>query len=164
MKTVHTPDELKKFQCKHCGKGFWLQNALDIHIMNMHLKLKPYNCRYGCEISYNDKSNRNHHERRKHGKLFISVEEERMEAKMKLVTRTQLPTLFSKTKFQNRNLLREAFKKNNDETYGKFHILGRGFKCTESHFERFQTLLFFSTNIWKIPYVSSFLFLKASLR
>ena len=28
MKTVHTPDELKKFQCKHCGKGFWLQNAL----------------------------------------------------------------------------------------------------------------------------------------
>ena len=87
MKTVHTPDELKKFQCKHCGKGFWLQNALDIHIMNMHLKLKPYNCKFGCEISYNDKSNRNHHERRKHGKLFISVEEERMEAKMKLVTR-----------------------------------------------------------------------------
>ena len=41
-----------------------------------------------CEISYNDKSNGNHHERRKHGQLFISVEEERMEAKMKLVTRT----------------------------------------------------------------------------
>ena len=47
--------------------------------------------------------------------------------------------------------LREAFKKNNDETYGKFHILGEGgsagghfpyvitkdFKCTESHFEHF---------------------------
>ena len=43
-------------------------------------------------------------------------------------------------------------KKNNDETYGKFHILGGGggsagghfpyvmtkdFKCTESHFEHF---------------------------
>ena len=25
-------------------------------------------------------------------------------------------------------LLREAFKKNNDETYGKFHILGTGAK------------------------------------
>ena len=46
--------------------------------------------------------------------------------------------------------VREAFKKNNDETYGKFHILGGGsavghfpyvitkdFKCTESHFEHF---------------------------
>ena len=48
--------------------------------------------------------------------------------------------------------LREAFKKNNDKTYGKFHIFrgGRGsagghfpyvirkdFKCTESHFEHF---------------------------
>ena len=47
-------------------------------------------------------------------------------------------------------LIREAFKKNDDETYGKFHILGGGsagghfpyvitkdFKCTESHFEHF---------------------------
>ena len=50
----------------------------------------------------------------------------------------------------NIHILREAFKKNNDETYGKFHILGGGsagghfpyvitkdFKCTESHFEHF---------------------------
>ena len=48
-------------------------------------------------------------------------------------------------------LVREAFKKNNDETNGKFHILGGGvsagghfpyvitkdLKCTESHFEHF---------------------------
>ena len=47
-------------------------------------------------------------------------------------------------------LIREAFKKNNNKTYGKFHILGGGsagvhfpyvitkdFKCTESHFEHF---------------------------
>ena len=46
--------------------------------------------------------------------------------------------------------VREAFKKNNNETYGKFHILGGGsagghfpyvitkdFKCTESHFQHF---------------------------
>ena len=47
--------------------------------------------------------------------------------------------------------VREALKKNNDETNGKFHILGGGvsaeghfpyvitkdLKCTESHFEHF---------------------------
>ena len=46
--------------------------------------------------------------------------------------------------------LRDALKKKNDKTYGKFHILGGGsagghfpyvitkdFKCTESHFEHF---------------------------
>ena len=46
--------------------------------------------------------------------------------------------------------VREAFKKKNDETYGKFHILGGGvsgghfpyvitedLKCIESHFEHF---------------------------
>ena len=46
-------------------------------------------------------------------------------------------------------IVREAFKKKNDKTYGKFHMLGGGpgghfpyvitkdFKCTESHFEHF---------------------------
>ena len=86
IKSVHTPDDQKKFQCQQCGKGFLVQRALDSHMMNMHLKLKPYNCRYGCEISYNDVSNRNHHERKQHGKLFISVEEEKMKAKMKLIS------------------------------------------------------------------------------
>jgi len=78
MRFVHTPDEERKFQCQQCGKGFDHMKNLDQHMMNKHLKLKPYNCRYGCEISYNDKSNRNHHERRQHGKLFISVEEEKL--------------------------------------------------------------------------------------
>ena len=86
IRHVHTPDDQKKFQCKNCGKGFDHMKNLDQHMMNMHLKLKPYNCRYGCEISYNDKSNRNHHERKQHGKLFISIEEEHMKAKMDLIT------------------------------------------------------------------------------
>jgi len=66
----HTPDELKEFQCKHCGKGFIRKKTLDQHMMNMHLKLRPYKCRYGCDISYNDQSNRNQHERRQHGKAW----------------------------------------------------------------------------------------------
>ena len=53
-------------------------------------------------------------------------------------------------------VIREAFKKKHDETYGKFHILGgvsgghfpyvitEDLKCIESHFEHFWTLLFFS--------------------
>ena len=82
MRHVHTPDDQRKYQCQHCGKGFDFTQNLDKHMMNMHLKLRPYNCRYGCDISYNDKSNRNHHERKRHGKLFISVEEEQIKAKM----------------------------------------------------------------------------------
>ena len=45
--------------------------------MNAHLKLRPYKCRYGCEFAYNDHSNRNAHERKTHGKLFTTVQEEK---------------------------------------------------------------------------------------
>ena len=67
----HTKDELKKHQCQHCEKGFISNRSLDAHIMNVHLKLRPYKCRYGCEFGYNDPANRNSHERKKHGKLFM---------------------------------------------------------------------------------------------
>ena len=74
---VHTPDNMKKFQCPDCGKGFWGLKDLKSHQMNIHLKLRPYRCRYGCEDSYNDTSNRNSHEKKKHGKLFTTVKEEK---------------------------------------------------------------------------------------
>ena len=74
--TTHTPDELKKFQCQDCGKGFIEKKALEEHRMSLHLKLRPYNCRYGCDIAYNDMSNRNQHEKKKHGKLFTSPKDE----------------------------------------------------------------------------------------
>ena len=80
--TCHTPDHMKKFQCQDCGRGFIAINNLETHRMNMHLKLKPYNCRYGCDLSYNDISNRNAHEKRRHGKLFTTVEEEKLKARM----------------------------------------------------------------------------------
>ena len=36
-------------------------------MMNVHIKARPYTCRYGCGAAYNDSSNRGHHERKKHG-------------------------------------------------------------------------------------------------
>ena len=66
-----------EFQCPDCGKGFWGQKDLESHQMNIHLKLRPYRCRYGCKDSYNDTSNRNSHEKKKHGKLFTTAREEK---------------------------------------------------------------------------------------
>ena len=51
----------------------------------MHLKTRPFNCRYGCDISYNDHSNRNAHEKKTHGKLFTTVKEEKLKEKIKLL-------------------------------------------------------------------------------
>ena len=81
---VHTPDELKKHQCQDCGKGFNCSSQLEKHRMNIHLKLRPYNCRYGCDISYNDTSNRNAHEKKTHGKLYTTVKEEKLKARMQV--------------------------------------------------------------------------------
>ena len=69
---VHTDDSDRKHQCDSCGKGFSDKQALKIHEMNVHIKARPYKCRYDCEndIGYNDLSNRNSHERKKHGGLF----------------------------------------------------------------------------------------------
>ena len=70
--TAHTPDNLKKYQCHDCGKGFNDTRTLEIHRMNVHLKLRPYKCRYeecDYDFAYNDLSNRNAHEKKKHGKL-----------------------------------------------------------------------------------------------
>ena len=71
----HIPDEQKDFVCnvENCKKGFYIKHLLDKHMMNVHLKLRPYTCRYGCEFAYNDKSNRDAHERKKHGKLFCNL-------------------------------------------------------------------------------------------
>ena len=78
--TVHTADHEKEFQCQDCGKGFKVLKELKRHQMSAHIKSKPYNCRYGCDIAYNDKSNRNQHERKQHGKVYTSREEMLKEA------------------------------------------------------------------------------------
>lgn len=73
INTMHKLDKDKKFQCKSCGKGFCEQAAMRKHEMNVHIKSRPYNCRYGCDIAYNDTSNRNHHEKKKHGGVYVNI-------------------------------------------------------------------------------------------
>ena len=79
IKLVHDPTSLE-FKCEICGRGFNHKVHLDKHTMNVHLKLQPYKCRYGCDIGYNDISNRNSHEKKKHGKLFTTEKEEKIKA------------------------------------------------------------------------------------
>ena len=69
---VHTEDSRLRLQCDSCGKGFHEISKLRKHEMNVHIKTRPFKCRYLCEndIGYNDVSNRNSHERKKHGGLF----------------------------------------------------------------------------------------------
>merc|ERR1719394_610062 len=74
--TVHTLDKDKKFQCQDCGKGFNHQHKLEKHKMSVHLKQRPFQCRYGCDIAYNDSSNRIAHEKKKHGRIFTTAQEE----------------------------------------------------------------------------------------
>jgi len=66
-------------KCSHCSKGFNNKQSMDHHIMSVHLKLRPYKCRYGCEFAYNDSSNRNQHEKKKHGALFTKQESAKSE-------------------------------------------------------------------------------------
>ena len=70
MKEAHMPNDEKKHKCPECGKGFYQTNKLAQHRINVHLRNRPFPCRYGCDFRYNDSSNRNSHERKKHGGLF----------------------------------------------------------------------------------------------
>ena len=71
----HTAEKDKKFPCDKCEKRFLSMRHLKAHDMNVHLKTRPYHCRYNCGgMSYNDISNRATHERKKHGALFTQKE------------------------------------------------------------------------------------------
>ena len=70
MSEFHTPNDQKKHKCPDCGKGFHQTTKLAQHRINVHLRDRPFPCRYGCEFRYNDASNRNSHENKKHGGLF----------------------------------------------------------------------------------------------
>ena len=84
MKLRHSKEEDKKFICPECDKRFVNANYMEKHRMSVHLKLRPYNCRYGCEFAYNDWSNRNAHEKKTHGKLFTTAKEEKEKYKESL--------------------------------------------------------------------------------
>ena len=70
IKTAHVDDSLKAYQCTICGKGFVKKRKFDTHMNAVHYKIKPYKCRYGCDIAYGELGNRNSHEKKKHGGLF----------------------------------------------------------------------------------------------
>ena len=73
INTMHKDDSEKKYKCQICAKGFPESNRVRNHMMNVHIKARPYQCRYNdCDntIGFNDVSNRNAHENRKHGKRF----------------------------------------------------------------------------------------------
>jgi len=72
MKARHRPTELMKYQCEFCTKAFQYSRDIKRHMMSAHLKERPYKCRYGCEFAYNDSSNRNQHEKKKHGQIFTA--------------------------------------------------------------------------------------------
>ena len=84
MKLRHPKEEDKKFICPECDKRFVTNHLMEKHRMSVHLKLRPYNCRYGCEFAYNDWSNRNAHEKKTHGKLFTTAKEEKEKYKESL--------------------------------------------------------------------------------
>ena len=43
----HTEDSDQKFRCDQCGKSFSDSYRLKSHMMSVHLKTRPYKCRYG---------------------------------------------------------------------------------------------------------------------
>ena len=60
IKTLHTPDEEKEFQCQDCGKGFAKKDSLESHRTSIHLNLRPHKCPK-CSRAFNRKVNMQRH-------------------------------------------------------------------------------------------------------
>ena len=80
---THLPDSMKKHRCDICGKGFDEKIKLQDHF-NVHTGAKPHKCRF-CDMAYQNKSNRQAHERKAHGiitkKKIGKVDEKNSEPK-----------------------------------------------------------------------------------
>ena len=61
IKSVHTPNNLKKFRCDTCGKGFVTNSFLSDHI-NVHTGAKPYLCKY-CPMGFASRGTHAMHEK-----------------------------------------------------------------------------------------------------
>ena len=66
MSARHTEESDLNFECKTCGKRLGSLKNFNYH-MNVHLNIKPFQCREGCDMAYRDVGNRNKHEKRVHG-------------------------------------------------------------------------------------------------
>merc|ERR1712130_822066 len=90
MDTVHQDDSKMPDRCFECNRGFPNERKLKDHMMSVHLKLRPYVCRYGCDQSYNDRSNRRQHEKRAHGIIGPrEAEKEELERKLRSSNQTE---------------------------------------------------------------------------
>ena len=67
---IHTSDAERELKCNVCAKGFYFKSKLKEHVLVEH-QGQRYSCRYpDCKNNspeYRDKSNRDAHERKKHG-------------------------------------------------------------------------------------------------
>jgi len=66
-KIVHI--QKREYNCEQCGKGFHTKSTYEGHI-NMHLGIKPFNCRY-CQMAYQNASNCMAHEKKSHKELYV---------------------------------------------------------------------------------------------
>ncbi|XP_059080450.1 uncharacterized protein LOC131878486 [Tigriopus californicus] len=67
----HGPEDMKPLKCGVCAKGFSDKSKLRYHMLNMHIKSRPYVCRSeGCTAAFNFNGNLYAHERKLHGKDF----------------------------------------------------------------------------------------------
>ena len=69
LRTIHTSESDKKYQCDQCGKGFIDKTRLSTHKLSVHTDKKPFPCRFKCGYACSDAGNRNKHEKSKHGGL-----------------------------------------------------------------------------------------------
>ena len=51
LESMHQADSDMSYRCDLCGKGFPTSQKLRDHNMNVHLKLRPYTCRYIFQMS-----------------------------------------------------------------------------------------------------------------
>jgi len=79
VKTVHTPDDQKKFQCDLCSKGFMTKASFEGH-MNWHNNAKPFKCDW-CPSSYQNQSNLMAHQKKHHSKEIMAKRESKVQLK-----------------------------------------------------------------------------------
>ncbi|TRY67291.1 hypothetical protein TCAL_05173 [Tigriopus californicus] len=59
-----------RFMCDICGQGFKHKLTMKRHKISVHIKNRPFVCRYGCGADYNDECNLRTHEKRRHGGIY----------------------------------------------------------------------------------------------